>query len=244
MNRADVHRSAVAWRRYMGVLRAGPNGQTPSDRRGIEAVPRLRRADTARSQGLPVLRLAAARAVSRSARRATRAPVAVAASAGVPVGCGLSDGRLAPPRFREQWRHRGRRERARRRAASGGVSWTALPLRRAAEATTAVCRGPVNSSPLAFLKPSSCALTDSVSYSRCGCIKMKGIARARKLEARPLSVPGSSEHRDRCRTLPPLQTGETESLVAAFLASRSVTVCPVRFAAPIEQHPQPMRRGY
>jgi hypothetical protein len=41
-------------------------------------------------------------------------------------------------------------------------------------------------------------------------------------------------HRQRCRELPPLQAGEAERLTAAFLANNSITVCPTRYAAPIE----------
>jgi len=51
-------------------------------------------------------------------------------------------------------------------------------------------------------------------------------------------------HRRRCETLPPLQSGEAEALVANFLASRSITVCPTRYAAPIEQRPLYARAGY
>ncbi len=47
-----------------------------------------------------------------------------------------------------------------------------------------------------------------------------------------------------CRSLPPINAGEAERLVAAFLAARTVTVCPTRYAAPIEQRPQLTRRGY
>ena len=45
------------------------------------------------------------------------------------------------------------------------------------------------------------------------------------------------QHRRRCEKLPALQVGEAEDLVAAFLAARSVTVCPARYAAPVEQRP-------
>ena len=48
-------------------------------------------------------------------------------------------------------------------------------------------------------------------------------------------------HQRRCKTLPPLPPGEHERLVAAFLAVRSVTLCPARYAAPVEQRPQPAR---
>jgi hypothetical protein len=46
------------------------------------------------------------------------------------------------------------------------------------------------------------------------------------------------DHRRRCEKLPPLKPGEHERLVAAFLAVKSVTLCPTRYAAPIEQRPQ------
>ena len=45
------------------------------------------------------------------------------------------------------------------------------------------------------------------------------------------------QHRRRCERLPPLRDGEVENLVASFLAARSVTQCPTRYAAPIEQRP-------
>ena len=48
-------------------------------------------------------------------------------------------------------------------------------------------------------------------------------------------------HKQRCKTLPPLQPGEHERLVTAFLAVRSVTVFPARYAAPVEHCPQPAR---
>jgi hypothetical protein len=44
-------------------------------------------------------------------------------------------------------------------------------------------------------------------------------------------------HRQRCKRLSPIQPGEAEHLVANFLASRTVTVCPARYAAPVEQRP-------
>jgi hypothetical protein len=46
------------------------------------------------------------------------------------------------------------------------------------------------------------------------------------------------------RSLPPIQAGEAERLVAAFLAARTVTACPTRYAAPIEQRPHLTRSGY
>jgi hypothetical protein len=46
----------------------------------------------------------------------------------------------------------------------------------------------------------------------------------------------------RCKRLPPLRVGEAEALTAAFLASRNVTFCPVRYAAAVEQRTQLARR--
>jgi hypothetical protein len=54
----------------------------------------------------------------------------------------------------------------------------------------------------------------------------------------------SHAHRLRCKQLPPMQAGEAERLVAAFLATNAVTACPERYAAPVEQRPHPMGRGY
>jgi hypothetical protein len=51
------------------------------------------------------------------------------------------------------------------------------------------------------------------------------------------------EHRLRCRTLPPMMAGEAERLVADFLATRDITACPPRYAAPVEQRLQPSQRG-
>jgi hypothetical protein len=45
------------------------------------------------------------------------------------------------------------------------------------------------------------------------------------------------QHRRRCERLPALRDGEAEHLVATFLAARSITVCPTRYAAPVEQRP-------
>jgi hypothetical protein len=45
-------------------------------------------------------------------------------------------------------------------------------------------------------------------------------------------------HRLRCKQLPPIQAGEAERLVAAFLATNAITPCPERYAAPVEQRPQ------
>jgi len=41
--------------------------------------------------------------------------------------------------------------------------------------------------------------------------------------------------RQRCKNLPPLQVHEVRHLMAAFLATRSVTICPTRYAVPSEQ---------
>ncbi|MGC1410238.1 MAG: hypothetical protein WA864_15020 [Acetobacteraceae bacterium] len=43
------------------------------------------------------------------------------------------------------------------------------------------------------------------------------------------------EHWQRCKKLPPLQNGEAESLTTEFLATRSITVCPARYAVPLHQ---------
>jgi hypothetical protein len=40
-----------------------------------------------------------------------------------------------------------------------------------------------------------------------------------------------------------MQPGEAERLVAGFLATRDITTCPVRYAAPVEQRLQPTQRG-
>lgn len=52
------------------------------------------------------------------------------------------------------------------------------------------------------------------------------------------------QHRRRCEQLPALRDGEVESLVAEFLAGRSITVCPTRYAAPVEQRPLCNGGGY
>jgi hypothetical protein len=39
----------------------------------------------------------------------------------------------------------------------------------------------------------------------------------------------------RCRRLSPVQRGETERLVAQFMTTRSIAICPTRYAAPVEQ---------
>jgi hypothetical protein len=51
-------------------------------------------------------------------------------------------------------------------------------------------------------------------------------------------------HRLRCKNLPAMQPGEAERLLAGFLATRSVTTCPTRYAAPIEQQSLLSRSGY
>jgi hypothetical protein len=51
------------------------------------------------------------------------------------------------------------------------------------------------------------------------------------------------EHRQRCKTLPPMQPGEAEHLMEAFLATRRVITCLTRYAAPSKQGSLPMRCG-
>jgi hypothetical protein len=51
-------------------------------------------------------------------------------------------------------------------------------------------------------------------------------------------------HRLRCKSLPPIQAGEAERLVAGFLATNAITACPTRYAAPVEQRLHPAQRGY
>jgi len=51
-------------------------------------------------------------------------------------------------------------------------------------------------------------------------------------------------HRLRCKSLPPIQNGEAELLVAGFLATRDITICPARYAAPVEQRLHSVRRGH
>ena len=57
-------------------------------------------------------------------------------------------------------------------------------------------------------------------------------------------TPDALAHRRRCRTLPPVQPGEAERLMADFLATKGVTACPTRYAAPIEQCSQHAQIGY
>ena len=49
--------------------------------------------------------------------------------------------------------------------------------------------------------------------------------------------PQAWQHRRRCENLPPLERDEAEHLIAAYLAAKSVTICPTRYAAPVEQRP-------
>ena len=51
-------------------------------------------------------------------------------------------------------------------------------------------------------------------------------------------------HRLRCKSLPPMQPGEAERLLAGYLATRDVTACPTRYAAPVEQRSYFARSGY
>ena len=57
-------------------------------------------------------------------------------------------------------------------------------------------------------------------------------------------TPDALAHRRRCKALPPVQPGEAERLMADFLATRAITACPARYAAPIQQQSQPARRGH
>jgi hypothetical protein len=56
--------------------------------------------------------------------------------------------------------------------------------------------------------------------------------------------PASNAHRWRCKNLPPMQPGEADRLVADFLAAKSITACPTRYAAPVEQQPRFSRYGF
>ena len=57
---------------------------------------------------------------------------------------------------------------------------------------------------------------------------------------RPLEMmtPAAAAHWQRCKSLPPMKPGEADRLIAAFLTAKSVTVCPTRYAAPVEQRPR------
>jgi hypothetical protein len=48
----------------------------------------------------------------------------------------------------------------------------------------------------------------------------------------------------RCKGLSPVQQGEAERLMAVFMTTRSITACPTRYAAPVEQHANVMRSRY
>ena len=50
-------------------------------------------------------------------------------------------------------------------------------------------------------------------------------------------------HRQRCRSLPPIQHGEAERLIANFLATKDVTACPIRYLLPIEPQSPLARSG-
>ncbi|HUB13198.1 MAG TPA: hypothetical protein VMB34_14705 [Acetobacteraceae bacterium] len=52
------------------------------------------------------------------------------------------------------------------------------------------------------------------------------------------------QHRRRCERLPALEAGEADRLIANFLASNSITVCPARYVLPVEQRPQYGRSAY
>jgi hypothetical protein len=67
---------------------------------------------------------------------------------------------------------------------------------------------------------------------------MQGTSRYSETQAR------IHAHRLRCKSLPPMQAGESARLVADFLATREITSCPTRYAAPVEQWLQPARSGY
>ena len=56
-------------------------------------------------------------------------------------------------------------------------------------------------------------------------------------------TPDALAHRRRCRTLPPVQPGEAERLMADFLATK-VSPPATRYAAPIEQCSQHAQIGY
>jgi hypothetical protein len=65
-------------------------------------------------------------------------------------------------------------------------------------------------------------------------------SKGRSLE---MMTPAAAAHWQRCRGLPPMQPGEADRLIADFLAAKSITACPTRYAAPIEQRPQFSRTG-
>jgi hypothetical protein len=57
-------------------------------------------------------------------------------------------------------------------------------------------------------------------------------------------TPEAQAHRRLCMSLPPVQAGEAQRLMADFLATKGVPACPTRYAASIEQQPQLARSGY
>ena len=64
-------------------------------------------------------------------------------------------------------------------------------------------------------------------------------SKSRSLE---MMTPAAAAHWQRCKSLPPMRPGEADRLIADFLAAKSITVCPTRYAAPIESRPQFSRR--
>ncbi|MGA3401126.1 MAG: hypothetical protein ABSC95_18070 [Acetobacteraceae bacterium] len=58
---------------------------------------------------------------------------------------------------------------------------------------------------------------------------------------RAAPTPESQARWRRCKDLSPVQRGESERLMAEFMATRSITVCPVRYAVPVEQRAQVVR---
>jgi hypothetical protein len=57
-------------------------------------------------------------------------------------------------------------------------------------------------------------------------------------------MPVPLAHRRRCMSLPPVQAGEAERLMADFLATRGITACHTRHAEQIEQQSQLGRSGH
>ena len=62
-------------------------------------------------------------------------------------------------------------------------------------------------------------------------------SKSRHLEIRP----ATAAQLQRCNDLPPMQPGEADRLIACFLAAKNATVCPTRYAAPVEQRPRLLR---
>ena len=67
---------------------------------------------------------------------------------------------------------------------------------------------------------------------------------ARSTRSYGVLTPAAQAHRRRCMSLPPVQAHEAERLMGDFLATKGVTACPTRYAAPIEQRSQFARSGY